>query len=66
MIHNQNRSSSHIGHIPGVMSTNNATPITQHEDDENDRTNISQLYNLNTVDSRILEETDGLGSTIPW
>jgi len=48
------------------MSTNNATPITQHEDDENDRTNISQLYNLNTVDSRILEETDGLGSTIPW
>ena len=37
------------------------------EEDENDRTNISQLYNLNTISSRILDDTNEGGvSAAPW
>ena len=37
------------------------------DEDENDRTNISQLYNLNTISSRILDDTNEGGvSAAPW
>lgn len=37
------------------------------EEEEHDRTNVSQLYNLNTVDSRILDDTnDAMACTMPW
>ena len=67
MQHEPVKSSSRTDQMTSGPTTNMVTPMHVIEDDEHDRTNISQLYNLNTVSSRILDDTnDGLAASAPW
>ena len=66
--HEPVRSSSRTDQMTsGNPISNIVTPMYGQDDDEQDRTNISQLYNLNTVSSRILDDTaDGMPASAPW